>query len=108
LSFVLANQAKIPTFPAFYDPNQILGNITEVFTMGRECAVTGKKTIVGRRIVRKGLAKKKGGIGLHVTSATKRTFKPNLQRVRVRDENGTVKRVWVSAKALRSGAVKKA
>ncbi|MDF7822560.1 50S ribosomal protein L28 [Pontiellaceae bacterium B12227] len=76
--------------------------------MSRKCAVTGKKTIVGRRIVRKGLAKKKGGIGLHVTSATKRTFKPNLQRVRIRTENGTVKRVWVSAKALRSGAVKKA
>ena len=76
--------------------------------MGRECAVTGKKTIVGRRIVRKGLSKKKGGIGLHVTSSTKRKFKPNLQRVRVRTENGTIKRVWVSTKALRSGAVKKA
>ena len=59
--------------------------------MGRECAVTGKKTVVGRRIVRKGLAKKKGGIGLHVTSATKRTFKPNLQRVRIKDENGTTR-----------------
>jgi large subunit ribosomal protein L28 len=76
--------------------------------MARECAVTGKKTISGRRIVRKGLAKKKGGIGLHVTSATKRTFKPNLQRIRVRDENGTVKRVWVSAKAIRSGKINKA
>jgi len=71
--------------------------------MGRQCAVTGKKTIVGRRIVRKGLSKKKGGIGLHVTSAAKRTFKPNLRKVKIRDENGTVKRVWVSAKALRSG-----
>jgi len=76
--------------------------------MARECAITGKKTISGRSIVRKGLAKKKGGIGLHVTSATKRTFKPNLQRVRIRDENGTVKRVWVSTKALRSGKVQKA
>jgi large subunit ribosomal protein L28 len=76
--------------------------------MARECAVTGKKTISGRRIVRKGLAKKKGGIGLHVTSATKRTFKPNLQRIRVREENGTVKRVWVSAKAIRSGKINKA
>lgn len=82
--------------------------ITEVFTMGRECAITGKKTISGRSIVRKGLAKKKGGIGLHVTSATKRTFKPNLQRVRVKDENGTIKRIWVSAKALKSGKVQKA
>ena len=76
--------------------------------MARECAVTGKKTVSGRSIVRKGLAKKKGGIGLHVTSATKRTFKPNLQRVRIKDENGTIKRVWVSAKALKSGRVKKA
>ena len=76
--------------------------------MGRECAVTGKKTISGRSIVRKGLAKKKGGIGLHVTSATKRTFKPNLQRIRVRDENGTVKRVWVTAKAIKSGKIQKA
>ncbi len=76
--------------------------------MARECAVTGKKTITGRRIVRKGLSKKKGGIGLHVTSATKRTFKPNLQRVRIKDENGTIKRVWVSAKAIRSGKITKA
>ena len=76
--------------------------------MARVCAVTGKRTVTGRRIVRKGLSKKKGGIGLHVTSATKRTFKPNLQRVRVRDENGTVKRVWVSAKAIRSGKITKA
>ena len=73
-----------------------------------KCAITGKKTITGRRIVRKGLSKKKGGIGLHVTSATKRTFKPNLQRVRVRDESGTVKRIWVSAKAIRSGKITKA
>jgi len=73
-----------------------------------KCAVTGKGTTSGRRIVRKGLSKKKGGIGLHVTSATKRKFKANLQRIRVRDENGTVKRVWVSAKAIRSGEITKA
>lgn len=73
-----------------------------------KCAVTGKGTVSGRRIVRKGLRKSKGGIGLHVTSAKKRTFKANLQRIRVRDENGAVKRVWVSAKAIRSGKVTKA
>lgn len=73
-----------------------------------KCAVTGKGTITGRRIVRKGLKKCKGGIGLHVTSATKRKFKANLQHIRVKDENGTVRRVWVSAKAIRSGLVTKA
>ena len=31
--------------------------------MGRQCAVTGKKTTVGRRIVRKGLSKKKAELG---------------------------------------------
>jgi len=76
--------------------------------MARVCAVTGKRTISGRSIIRKGLSKKKGGIGLHVTSATKRTFKPNLQRVRIKDENGTVKRVWISTKAIRSGKISKA
>ena len=73
-----------------------------------KCAVTGKGTISGRRIVRKGLRKCKGGIGLHVTSATKRKFKANLQRVRIKDENGTVRRVWVSTKAIRDGLVVKA
>lgn len=73
-----------------------------------KCAVTGKGTVSGRRIVRKGLRKCKGGIGLHVTGASKRVFKANLQRVRIKDENGTVRRVWVSAKAIRSGQVTKA
>ena len=38
----------------------------------------------------------------------KRTFKPNVQRVRVRTATGAVKRVWVSAKALKAGLVEKA
>ncbi len=66
--------------------------------MGRECAITGKKTTVGRRIVITGLSKKKGGIGLHVTSASKRKFKPNLQRVKIIDEKGTIKRALVQLK----------
>jgi large subunit ribosomal protein L28 len=106
--FSLVKQSGMLRFPSFVVQNNFENTIDEGIEMARECAVTGKKTIVGRSIVRKGLAKKKGGIGLHVTSATKRTFKPNLQRVRIRTENGTVKRVWVSAKALRSGAIKKA
>ena len=76
--------------------------------MARECAVTGKKTITGRRIVRKGLSKKKGGIGLHVTSATKRTFKPNLQKVKVALANGGARSMRVCTQCLRSGSVRKA
>ncbi|MFW6353480.1 MAG: large ribosomal subunit protein bL28, partial [Verrucomicrobiota bacterium] len=44
----------------------------------------------------------------HVAKVSKRTFKPNVQRVRVRLPNGQVKRMWVSVKALKAGKVTKA
>lgn len=76
--------------------------------MARICTVTGKRPVSGSRIHRKGLTKKSGGIGTHIAKISKRTFKPNVQRVRVRMPNGQVKRVWVSAKALKAGKVEKA
>lgn len=76
--------------------------------MARICSVTGKRRVSGRRIHRKGLTKKSGGIGTHIAKISKRTFKPNVQRVRVRMPSGQVKRVWVSAKALKAGKVDKA
>jgi large subunit ribosomal protein L28 len=39
---------------------------------------------------------------------TKRTFKPNVQRIRVLQPNGAVKRQWVSVKAIKAGLVTKA
>ena len=75
--------------------------------MSRICSVTGKRRVSGSRIHRKGLTKKSGGIGTHIAKITKRTFKPNVQRVRVKMPNGQVKRVWVSAKALKAGLVEK-
>lgn len=76
--------------------------------MAQICSVTGKRRVTGSRIHRKGLTKKSGGIGTHIAKISKRTFKPNVQRIRVRMPNGQVKRVWVSAKALKAGKVKKA
>lgn len=76
--------------------------------MARICSVTGKRRVSGNRIHRKGLTKKSGGIGTHIAKISRRTFKPNVQRVRVRMPNGQVKRVWVSAKALKAGKVQKA
>ena len=76
--------------------------------MSRICIVTGKRRVSGSKIHRKGLTKKSGGIGTHISKITKRTFKPNVQRVRVRMPDGQVKRVWVSAKALKAGKVTKA
>jgi large subunit ribosomal protein L28 len=76
--------------------------------MGKVCVITGRRPVKGSIINRKGQTKKSGGIGTHVTSITKRKFRPNLQRVRIRMANGGTKRVWVSVKALKAGLVHKA
>ena len=68
--------------------------------MSRICSITGKKPITGGTISRSGKAKKDGGIGRHVTKVNKRIFAPNLQRVKIIDENGTVKYVRVAASAI--------
>jgi large subunit ribosomal protein L28 len=75
--------------------------------MSRICAITGKRPVKGSIINRKGQSKKSGGIGTHVTSITKRKFRPNLQRVKVKLPGGATKRVWVSVKAIKAGLVEK-
>jgi large subunit ribosomal protein L28 len=51
--------------------------------MARRCSITGAKPTLGHRIRRSGKAKKKGGIGTHVTANTRRTFLPNLKTKRI-------------------------
>lgn len=53
-----------------------------------ECYVTGKKTIFGNK-------------RSHALNATRRTWKSNLQTVRIKDENGNIIKVKVSARALK-------
>jgi large subunit ribosomal protein L28 len=74
--------------------------------MPRKCAFTGKKTRAGRQYSRRGKAKYLGGVGRKVTSKTRRTFKPNIQKLRA-VVNGKVIRVKASAKAIRRGLVVK-
>ena len=74
--------------------------------MSRICELTGKRPIKGSIIWRSGKAKKKGGIGQHVTAITKRRFIPNLQRVRALVD-GEVRYIWVTAKAIKKGIVVK-
>ena len=76
--------------------------------MARICEVTGKGSIKGSHIWRSGKAKKKGGIGTHVTAITKRRFLPNLQRVKAVMPNGEVRYIRVAASALKKGLVTKA
>lgn len=61
--------------------------------MSKVCHYTGRKT-------------KSGNNRSHAMNATKRSVKPNLQKVRIL-ENGKQKKVWVSARALKSGKVER-
>jgi len=75
--------------------------------MARVCEICGKGVRFGNSIVRHGLSKKSGGIGLHTTGVNKRQFLPNLQRIRV-SENGGVVRRRVCAACIKAGKVTKA
>lgn len=61
--------------------------------MSRRCVITGRKTGTGNK-------------RSHALNANKRTFKANVQRVRIMVD-GKPKRVYVSARALKSGKVER-
>ena len=63
--------------------------------MARKCYVTGLSSVSGNK-------------RSHSLQASRRTWKANLQKVRIVDENGRVVRVYVSTRALRSGLVTRA
>ncbi len=62
-------------------------------TMARKCVVTGRKTRTGNQ-------------RSHAMNANKRSWKANVQKVRIM-VNGKPKRVYVSARALKSGKVER-
>ena len=70
--------------------------------MSRRCQICGKKALTGSSITRRGLAKKKGGVGKKTTGITKRKFFPNLQRKKI-IVNGRRKQVLVCTKCIKSG-----
>ena len=72
--------------------------------MPRQCPFTGKKTRAGRKISRRGKAKYLGGVGVKITGKCKRTFNPNIQKVRALVD-GKVVRIKVSAAAIHNGMV---
>lgn len=59
--------------------------------MGKQCFVTGRKASTGNR-------------RSHALNSTKRRWNANLQKVRILVD-GKPKKVWVSARALKSGKV---
>ena len=59
------------------------------------CEITQAHPHKGSKIHRRGLAKKKGGIGRHVTKVVKRKVSPNLQDKRIWvPEFGHYVRLW--------------
>lgn len=68
------------------------------------CKICGKKPITGHVLVRKGLAKKKGGTGSKISRRTKREFLPNLQKMRILI-NGHPKQVYVCTKCIKKGEI---
>ena len=75
--------------------------------MSKVCYICGKKPVAGRAITRRGLAKKKGGVGQRITGISRRRFLPNLQPVRALID-GRVKKVRVCTKCLKAGKITKA
>lgn len=75
--------------------------------MGMQCAVCGKKPVLGNQISRRGKAKYLGGVGRKVTGISRRTFKPNLQRIQVQLDGGGVETIRVCAACIRAGRVQR-
>ena len=74
--------------------------------MGMQCAVCGKKPVLGNQKTYRGKAKYLGGVGRKITGTSRRVFKPNLQRIKVVVDGETVsKRVCVAC--IRSGKVQR-
>ncbi len=57
--------------------------------MARKCAISGKGPMVGNNVS-------------HAKNRTKRRFLPNLRTVRVTLEDGTSRKIRISAKELRT------
>jgi len=70
------------------------------------CAICGKKAMAGKAVVRKGLAKSKGGTGKKIVRSTKRKFLPNLHKIRILINNHP-RRVYLCAKCIKKGGVQK-
>ena len=75
--------------------------------MFKKCALCGKGELNGKFVVRKGLAKKKGGTGSKIVRATKRKFYANLQKMRIL-VNGHPRKVYICAKCIKKGNFLKA
>jgi large subunit ribosomal protein L28 len=86
------------------DPRVGTHQFTRLFqVMSKVCSITGSRVTRGSIIHRRGMAKKKGGVGRHVTKNVPRIFSPNLHEHRVWvPELKKFVRVRVTARGLKT------
>jgi large subunit ribosomal protein L28 len=85
------------------DPCVETRHVTPLFRDMKVCHITGSRATRGSVIHRRGLAKKKGGVGRHITKMVPRIFAPNLHRQRVWvPELKKFVRVRVTARGLKT------
>ncbi len=71
------------------------------------CALCKKGELTGKLVTRKGQYKAKGGTGSKIARWTKRKFYPNLQKMRL-VINGRIMRVYVCARCIKKGELRRA
>jgi large subunit ribosomal protein L28 len=91
----------------FFGYSSLFRKAKGTIIMSRRCEICGKGQARGNHILRRGQAKKKGGIGQHVTAVTPRIFRPNLQVVHA-VVNGARRRVKACTNCIKSGRIAKA
>lgn len=75
--------------------------------MAQRCDVCEKEPIRGNQLAQRGKAKYLGGNGRKTTGISRRSFRPNLQRIRVQEgERSVIRRVCT--RCIRGGKVTKA
>jgi large subunit ribosomal protein L28 len=79
------------------------GRLRGFFQNMKVCHITRSRATRGSVIHRRGLAKKKGGVGRHITKMVPRMFMPNLRRQRIWvPELKKFVRVRVTARGLKT------
>jgi large subunit ribosomal protein L28 len=63
--------------------------------MSKVCEICGKAPVAGRNVS-------------HSHRVTNRTYKPNIQKMTIRDRNGHVRKANVCTKCLKAGKVERA
>lgn len=76
--------------------------------MSKRCEICAKAPVAGRTYTYRGIAIKKGGIGLNITGKTKRRFLPNLKKIRIVTKKGSILTAKVCTRCIKSGKITKA